>query len=84
MEIVYTPKGYRGFKSLLLRHKKDHILMDVVLFLYCEKESFENRIQIAGSNLVVDGWTAAKQLLSALAATLPLHSQNVDFNKYVC
>ena len=25
LEIVYTPKGYRGFKSLLLRHKKSPI-----------------------------------------------------------
>ena len=25
LEIVYTPQGYRGFESLLLRHKKRQI-----------------------------------------------------------
>ena len=24
LEIVYTPQGYRGFESLLLRHKNNH------------------------------------------------------------
>jgi len=33
LEIVYTPKGYRGFKSLLLRQKEIPIRMDGDFFL---------------------------------------------------
>ena len=29
LEIVYTPQGYRGFESLLLRHKSTVILIEL-------------------------------------------------------
>ena len=41
MEIVYTPKGYRGFKSLLLRQKEPHPSGWGFLFGGSTKKEFE-------------------------------------------
>ena len=34
LEIVYTPQGYRGFESLLLRHKSTVILIELRWIFY--------------------------------------------------
>ena len=34
LEIVYTPQGYRGFESLLLRHKKRTQSFQIGFFLF--------------------------------------------------
>ena len=39
LEIVYTPKGYRGFKSLLLRHRKPCNRNGYRVFLFINKET---------------------------------------------
>ena len=36
-EIVYTPKGYRGFESLLLRHKRTSFLIETAFFIFLLK-----------------------------------------------
>ena len=46
LEIVYTPKGYRGFKSLLLRHKENsQIFLRVFFFRFYLQANRFNKFQ---------------------------------------
>ena len=45
LEIVYTPKGYRGFESLLLRHKRTSFLIETAFLLFLQKTVDFQRLQ---------------------------------------
>ena len=49
LEIVYTPQGYRGFESLLLRHESTVILSELrwIFLLQAHPDQIRNR-SIAG------------------------------------
>ena len=53
LEIVYTPQGYRGFESLLLRHKSTVILIE----LRWHFSMPENRLESGFSAVSAHKWT---------------------------
>ena len=58
LEIVYTPKGYRGFESLLLRQRKDPSVRTGLSFVSSHVEGFE----VSGSEWRAGGIPCANNL----------------------
>ena len=52
LEIVYTPQGYRGFDSLLLRHKSTAILIEL-RWTFSMPERSEHRLKSGFSAVFV-------------------------------
>ena len=52
LEIVYTPQGYRGFESLLLRHKSTVILIEL-RWTFSMPERSEHRLKSGFSAVFV-------------------------------
>ena len=72
LEIVYTPQGYRGFESLLLRHKSTVILSELrwIFLLRTYPDQIRNR-SIAGLPSKHMYAIIKKSLIFVRAARLP-------------